>query len=160
MDQIADMWSRPHALLLAVGLYAVGYAMCAGSKNITTFVAGQVIYTLGNSGITFRESSISEVFVLATLAYKYNSQQFEYRRHHVPAVASIRQRRYQSTLRRQRICWWFHHTGHQRLQCRWMAMGCEHDPCKTGLFIADLNLSSACCVSCFPFVYRQHSSCS
>ena len=48
------MWSRPHTLLLAVALYAVGYAMCAGASNITTFVAGQVIYTLGNSGITFR----------------------------------------------------------------------------------------------------------
>jgi len=56
MVQIADMWSRPHTLLLAVTLYAVGYAMCAGAQNVTTFVAGQLIYTLGNSGITFRQS--------------------------------------------------------------------------------------------------------
>jgi len=49
------MWSRPHTLLLAVTLYAVGYAMCAGAQNVTTFVAGQLIYTLGNSGITFRK---------------------------------------------------------------------------------------------------------
>jgi predicted MFS family arabinose efflux permease len=54
--QIADMWSRPHTLLLAVTLYAVGYAMCAGAQNVTTFVAGQLIYTLGNSGITFRKT--------------------------------------------------------------------------------------------------------
>jgi hypothetical protein len=40
-------------------LYAVGYAMCAGAQNVTTFVAGQLIYTLGNSGITFRESMVS-----------------------------------------------------------------------------------------------------
>jgi hypothetical protein len=53
------MWSRPHTLALAVTLYAVGYAMCAGAQNVTTFVAGQLIYTLGNSGITFRESMVS-----------------------------------------------------------------------------------------------------
>lgn len=50
------MWSRPHTLALAVTLYTVGYAMCAGAKNIHTVVAGQVIYTLGNSGITFSAS--------------------------------------------------------------------------------------------------------
>jgi hypothetical protein len=47
------MWSRPHTLALAMALYAIGYTMCAGAKNVTTVVAGQVIYTLGNSGITF-----------------------------------------------------------------------------------------------------------
>lgn len=52
-SQLADVWSRPHALTLSVILYAVGYAMVAGSKNITTVVAGQVVYTLGNTGITF-----------------------------------------------------------------------------------------------------------
>jgi Na+/melibiose symporter-like transporter len=58
------MWSRPHTLALAVTLYAVGYAMCAGAQNITTVVAGQVIYTLGNSGITFRQYSRSVALIL------------------------------------------------------------------------------------------------
>jgi hypothetical protein len=47
------MWSQPHTLALTVALYAIGYTMCARAKNMTTVVAGQVIYTLGNSGITF-----------------------------------------------------------------------------------------------------------
>ncbi len=40
---------------LSVVLYAVGYAMCAGAKNVETVVAGQFVYTLGNTGITFSE---------------------------------------------------------------------------------------------------------
>jgi len=54
--KLADIWSRPHALTLAVVLYAVGYAMCAGAQNVETLVAGQVVYTLGNTGITFLNS--------------------------------------------------------------------------------------------------------
>lgn len=27
--------------------------MCAGAKNVSTVVAGQFVYTLGNTGITF-----------------------------------------------------------------------------------------------------------
>ncbi|WWD08232.1 hypothetical protein V865_006343 [Kwoniella europaea PYCC6329] len=54
--KLADLWSRPHALTLAVTLYAVGYAMCAGAQNVSTVVAGQVVYTLGNTGITFLNS--------------------------------------------------------------------------------------------------------
>jgi predicted MFS family arabinose efflux permease len=59
--KLADIWSRPHALTLAVVLYAVGYAMCAGAQNVETLVAGQVVYTLGNTGITFRRSRLSAV---------------------------------------------------------------------------------------------------
>ncbi|OXG87858.1 siderophore-iron transporter Str3 [Cryptococcus neoformans Gb118] len=54
--KIADLWSRPHALLLAIACYAIGYAMCAGAHNIQTVVAGQVFYTLGNAGISFLNS--------------------------------------------------------------------------------------------------------
>lgn len=31
--------------------------MCAGAQNISTVVAGQFVYTLGNAGITFCEPS-------------------------------------------------------------------------------------------------------
>lgn len=33
--------------------------MCAGAQNVNTVVAGQVIYTFGNTGITFSELPIS-----------------------------------------------------------------------------------------------------
>ncbi|WVQ81948.1 hypothetical protein IAT38_004075 [Cryptococcus sp. DSM 104549] len=56
--KVADIWSRPHALAVCVTCYAVGYAMCAGANNVSTVVAGQVIYTIGNSGITFLNSLI------------------------------------------------------------------------------------------------------
>ncbi|WRT67511.1 uncharacterized protein IL334_004483 [Kwoniella shivajii] len=56
--KLADVWSRPHALTLSVICYSVGYAMCAGATNVTTVVAGQVVYTLGNTGITFLNSLI------------------------------------------------------------------------------------------------------
>ncbi|KAI5476529.1 hypothetical protein MNV49_007539 [Pseudohyphozyma bogoriensis] len=53
---LADLWSRPHALAISIGLYAIGYAMCAGAHNVQTVVAGQVFYTIGNTGITFLNS--------------------------------------------------------------------------------------------------------
>ncbi|TYJ57394.1 hypothetical protein B9479_001934 [Cryptococcus floricola] len=56
--KMADVWSRPHALIVAVTCYVVGYAMCAGAQNVSTVVAGQLIYTFGNSGITFLNSLI------------------------------------------------------------------------------------------------------
>lgn len=49
--KIADVWTRPAALATAVILYAIGCAMIAGANNINTVVGGQVIFTLGNTGI-------------------------------------------------------------------------------------------------------------
>lgn len=116
------MWSRPHTLALAVTLYAVGYAMCAGAQDVTTFVAGQLIYTLGNSGITFRKSVIVLMVVSAEAG---NSQQSYHCRHHFSAMAGFRQWRHQPTLCRQRLRRWVYHQWCKRLQCGWMAMGCE-----------------------------------
>jgi MFS family permease len=55
--KIADNFSRPIALASGVVFYAIGYAMTAGAGNIQTVAAGQVIYTLGNTGI-----SVSRLF--------------------------------------------------------------------------------------------------
>ncbi|WVQ72881.1 hypothetical protein IAR50_002442 [Cryptococcus sp. DSM 104548] len=56
--KMADVWSRPHVLVVSVAFYVVGYAMCAGAQNVSTVVAGQLIYTFGNTGITFLNSLI------------------------------------------------------------------------------------------------------
>lgn len=41
------------ALALSVVFYFVGYAVVAGAKNVETVAGGMVIYTLGNTGISF-----------------------------------------------------------------------------------------------------------
>lgn len=41
--------------------------MCAGARNIQTVVAGQVFYTLGNAGISFRKSSSGPHYVYISL---------------------------------------------------------------------------------------------
>jgi hypothetical protein len=122
------MWSRPHTLALAVTCYAVGYAMCAGSKNVATVVAGQLIYTIGNSGITFRESRPEIVrccltdLALRDLIY---SQQSNHCGHHLVAVAGIRCWSDQLAIRDQCFRRGLYHKRDQRLQPRWLEMGCE-----------------------------------
>ncbi|KAG5641857.1 hypothetical protein DXG03_004097 [Asterophora parasitica] len=49
--KMADLLSRPMALLISLTLYVIGYAITAGAPNIKAVVAGQAIYTLGQSGI-------------------------------------------------------------------------------------------------------------
>ena len=44
------------ALSLSVIFYFVGYAVVAGAKNVETVAGGMVIYTLGNTGISFMNS--------------------------------------------------------------------------------------------------------
>lgn len=55
--KIADVFSRPIAMALSVFFYAIGYAMTAGANGIQTVAAGQVIYTLGNTGISMSKST-------------------------------------------------------------------------------------------------------
>ncbi|WWC59437.1 uncharacterized protein I303_101993 [Kwoniella dejecticola CBS 10117] len=51
-----DIFSRPWALALSVFFYALGYILVASSKNVGAVVGGEVIYTLGNTGINFVQS--------------------------------------------------------------------------------------------------------
>jgi MFS family permease len=44
--------SRPAALTISVFFYALGYIIVASSKSVDAVVGGQVIYTLGTTGIT------------------------------------------------------------------------------------------------------------
>ncbi|GAA5919492.1 hypothetical protein JCM6882_008652 [Rhodosporidiobolus microsporus] len=48
---IADITSRPWAYLVAVIFYCVGFAIVAGSKSVNAVAAGELIYTIGNTGI-------------------------------------------------------------------------------------------------------------
>jgi predicted MFS family arabinose efflux permease len=56
---MADLWSRPGALTFSVALFTVGVILVAAAQNITTVCVGLVIYTLGNSGVSFRMSPCS-----------------------------------------------------------------------------------------------------
>lgn len=114
--QLADIWSRPHALAISILFYAVGYAMCAGAKNVATVVAGQFVYTIGNTGITFCKTIRPEESV-------DDSELDPYCRHYLPPVASVRKRRSQPPLRRECVCRWLHLGWDLCLQRRRLAMG-------------------------------------
>ena len=60
-SQLADVWGRPQTYTVVVAAFSIGYAMTAGAQNISTVVAGQLIYTFGNAGITFCECASAEV---------------------------------------------------------------------------------------------------
>lgn len=47
--KVADLVSRPWALLGALVFYTVGYATTAGSNTVSAVSAGQVVYTMGKS---------------------------------------------------------------------------------------------------------------
>ncbi|KAM0752628.1 MFS general substrate transporter [Meredithblackwellia eburnea MCA 4105] len=49
--KIADITSRPHAYLLALCVYVLGLVLLASSKNVNTVAAGQVLYTVGATGL-------------------------------------------------------------------------------------------------------------
>ena len=55
---MADMWSRPGALTFSVVFFTLGVILIASAQNITTVCVGLVVYTLGNSGVSFRKSLI------------------------------------------------------------------------------------------------------
>ncbi|CAO1634322.1 unnamed protein product [Parajaminaea phylloscopi] len=57
-SKIADLFSRPLALAFATLFYAVGYAVVAGSKTVTDVAGGQVVYAVGNSGLSFMQTLI------------------------------------------------------------------------------------------------------
>ncbi|OCF31471.1 siderophore-iron transporter Str1 [Kwoniella heveanensis BCC8398] len=54
--KLADLFSRPFALAVAVLCYTLGYIIVASAQNVNSVVGGQVIYTLGNTGIDFVSS--------------------------------------------------------------------------------------------------------
>ncbi|WVQ71398.1 hypothetical protein IAR50_000932 [Cryptococcus sp. DSM 104548] len=51
--KLADLWSRPLALTVAVFFFTIGYIIIAASKTVSDVAGGEVLYTLGNTGIDF-----------------------------------------------------------------------------------------------------------
>ncbi|OXG22594.1 siderophore-iron transporter Str1 [Cryptococcus neoformans Tu401-1] len=53
LAKLADLFSRPWALALSVLFYTIGYIVVAASKNVADVAGGEVIYTIGNTGLDF-----------------------------------------------------------------------------------------------------------
>ncbi|WVQ89262.1 hypothetical protein IAS59_003015 [Cryptococcus gattii] len=53
LAKLADLFSRPWALALSVFFYTIGYIVVAASKNVGDVAGGEVIYTIGNTGLDF-----------------------------------------------------------------------------------------------------------
>ncbi|KAJ7575104.1 major facilitator superfamily domain-containing protein [Mycena floridula] len=51
--RLADLSSRPTALAIGIFLYAVGYIVVACSKTVNDVCGGQVIYAVGDAGVSF-----------------------------------------------------------------------------------------------------------
>ncbi|WRT66816.1 uncharacterized protein IL334_003779 [Kwoniella shivajii] len=51
--KLADLWSRPFAIAFGVVFYTIGYIVVASSRNVADVAAGQIIYTLGNTALSF-----------------------------------------------------------------------------------------------------------
>ncbi|KAH8929000.1 MFS general substrate transporter [Atractiella rhizophila] len=49
--KFADISSRPFALLVCLLFYVVGFIVVASGNSVNTLVAGELIYTIGNTGI-------------------------------------------------------------------------------------------------------------
>ncbi|WVO15519.1 hypothetical protein L204_103178 [Cryptococcus depauperatus] len=50
--RLADLASRPAALLMAIVFYAWGYIAAAASNDVTDVAAGEVLYTIRDNGIS------------------------------------------------------------------------------------------------------------
>lgn len=54
--QIADMTSRPMVLTSGLVFYVIGYIVVAASQSVQDLAGGEVLYTIGNTGLSFGES--------------------------------------------------------------------------------------------------------
>lgn len=53
MAKLMDVWGRAEGFLLMVGFSELGLILTASSKNLTTYCAAQVFYTVGYSGLIY-----------------------------------------------------------------------------------------------------------
>ncbi|KAK4054221.1 hypothetical protein OIV83_001247 [Microbotryomycetes sp. JL201] len=51
MAKLADVTSRPIAYLFSISCYVLGFAIMAGSSSVRAVAAGEVIYTIGSTGV-------------------------------------------------------------------------------------------------------------
>jgi hypothetical protein len=54
--QLCDMTSRPTALAIGLLFFTVGYIVVAASQSVENLAGGQVLYTIGNTGLNFGRS--------------------------------------------------------------------------------------------------------
>ncbi|KAH9926641.1 uncharacterized protein BXZ73DRAFT_102896 [Epithele typhae] len=53
LAKLADLASRPVALLVALVLFTLGYIIVAASNTVDAVAGGEIIYTLGSTGLDF-----------------------------------------------------------------------------------------------------------
>ncbi|KAK2026170.1 major facilitator superfamily transporter [Colletotrichum zoysiae] len=53
LAKILDTWGRPQGLGLMLLCWVIGFIMMAVGKNVETYAAAQVFYTVGSQGITY-----------------------------------------------------------------------------------------------------------
>lgn len=51
--RVADMTSRPTALASGLFFYTIGYIVVASSRSVQDIAGGEVLYTIGNTGMSF-----------------------------------------------------------------------------------------------------------
>lgn len=65
---MANFTTRPTTLLLSTCIYTLGYLVTAVSSTVSAVCAGQIVYTLGNSGLEYLETLL--VADLTTLQWR------------------------------------------------------------------------------------------
>ena len=66
--ELANFTTRPTTLLASIILYTLGYLITAVSSTVSAVCAGQIVYTLGNSGLEYLETLL--VADLTTLQWR------------------------------------------------------------------------------------------
>ncbi|OHW97159.1 siderophore iron transporter [Colletotrichum incanum] len=66
LAKVLDIWGRPHGYAFCVGLLTAGLVMMATCKNLATYTAAQVFYSVGYSGLAYTLS----IFIADTSALK------------------------------------------------------------------------------------------
>lgn len=66
--KMADASRRSWCLILSVAWYTIGYALSASAQSVQALAAGQVVYSLGTSGLNFLQTLI--VADLTSLQYR------------------------------------------------------------------------------------------
>jgi MFS family permease len=54
--RVSDMTSRPTALASGLFFFTIGYIVVAASQSVKNLAGGEVLYTVGNTGMSFGES--------------------------------------------------------------------------------------------------------
>jgi MFS family permease len=64
-SQFGDMWGRKIPMMTAVGVFAVGSAICGGAQNGAVLIAGRIVQGLGTGGIDlFAEMILCDIVPL------------------------------------------------------------------------------------------------